>query len=185
MGPCPAAGYTGCCDKGGASMETDCYFPGPAAAGFQQACTMNGGTWTGGDAGASDGGATGAAAFVGTWTRSGTQTVTCPGSPAMTTNLGGNLVIAAGSSSDTIVGTPPNGCMTTYTVSGNVASAMAGDTCSLTTEAGIAETITTHSHTLTLSADGQSLTTAENATIDKTATMTMCTAVASGTFTKQ
>jgi hypothetical protein len=41
------------------------------------------------------------------------------------------------------------------------------------------------SHTLTLSADGGTLMSTGSSTLDKTATMTMCTLTASGTYTKQ
>ncbi|HTQ44729.1 MAG TPA: hypothetical protein VMI75_18335 [Polyangiaceae bacterium] len=45
--------------------------------------------------------------------------------------------------------TAPDGCVTNYSVSGNVATAAAGQVCNTTTEAGVAETITVISHTLT------------------------------------
>jgi hypothetical protein len=180
VGTCPPAGIVACCDKG---VEDDCYFAGSTLSLFQSECK---GTWTTADGGVAsdDGGASGAAAFVGTWARSGSQTVTCPG--GTTTNaITGNLVITAGTTAATITATQPDGCATTYSVSGNVASASAGQTCNTTTEGGVAELTTVVSHTLTLSADGSTLTSVGNETLDKTATMTMCTTMGMGTYTKE
>jgi hypothetical protein len=180
VGTCPPAGIVACCDKG---VEDDCYFAGTTLSIFQSECK---GTWVTADGGVAidDGGASGAAAFVGTWARSGSQTVTCPG--GVTTNaITGDLVITEGTTAGTIVGTQPDGCVTTYSVSGNVASAAAGQSCNTTTEAGVAETSTVVSHTLTLSADGSTLTSVGDETLDKTATMTMCTTVGMGTYTKE
>lgn len=179
VGTCPPAGIVACCDKG---VEEDCYFAGATLSSFQSECK---GSWITPDGGsADDGGASGAAAFVGTWARSGSQTVTCPG--GTTTNaITGNLVIAAGTMAGTIAATQPDGCATTYSVSGNVASAAAGQTCNTTTEAGVAEVTTVVSHTLTLSADGSTLTSVGNEILDKTATMTMCTTMGMGTYTKE
>jgi hypothetical protein len=75
--------------------------------------------------------------------------------------------------------------MTSYSITGNVATATAGQSCNITTEAGIAETITVTSRTLTLSADGRTLTSQGSDTIDKTATGVVCTGMSSGTFAKQ
>jgi hypothetical protein len=181
-GPCPMTGVIGCCiDPGG--VEEQCSYNATAAIN-EGLCKNKGGTWVGPDGGpVGEAGATGPSAFVGTWARSGSQTVMCPGGTT-TTMITGDLVIALGSASNTIAGTQPDGCVTTYTVSGNVASATAGEMCSVTTEGGVAETITTQSHTLTLSADGTTITSTSSDTIDKTATMTMCSATASGTLTK-
>jgi hypothetical protein len=97
----------------------------------------------------------------------------------------GNLVITLGSMPDSVTATQPDGCMTTFSVAGNVATASpTGQMCNVTTEAGVAETITVSSRTFTLSADGTSMMVMGTETIDKTATMTMCTATASGTYTK-
>jgi hypothetical protein len=84
-----------------------------------------------------------------------------------TTTLTGDLAIALDSTSGTITGTAPDGCVTNYSVSGNVASATPGQTCNTTTDAGVAEVITTSSRTLTLSADGSSLAVMGAETIDK------------------
>jgi hypothetical protein len=196
MGACPVAPYAGCCTKNGPNQEVDCFFAGPTVSLFQSECTKAGGEWVanegGGEGGTSadeggppqgDAGATGASAFVGTWARSGTQTTMCPGGTT-TTAVTGNLVITLGSGSGTIVAKQPDGCVTDYTVSGNVASAAAGQMCSTTTEAGVAETITVMSHTLTLSADGTTLDSTGSESLDKTATGTMCTIMSSGTYTK-
>jgi hypothetical protein len=185
VAPCPTAGSFGCCTDP-AAAEMQCAYNQDQASVLQGLCN-NGKIWSGPDGGSTggDGGATGAAAFVGTWARSGTQTITCPTGNPTTNNITGNLVIALGSASDTIVGTPPDGCQTNYSVSGNVATAAAGQSCNITTEAGIAETITVVTHTFTLSADGKTLDAEVTSTIDKTATNTTCTAVSSGTYTKQ
>jgi hypothetical protein len=194
-GTCPPGDYVGCCDKS-SIQEVTCYFPEPIANDFEQMCTSTGGTWVPGDSGApgdggvpGDGGeldgAAGPEAFVGTWLRSGTQTVTCPTGNPTTTNITGDLVIALGSASDSIVGTQPDGCMTNYSVTGNVATAMAGQSCNTTTEAGVAEVITVTTRTFTLAADGKSLASTGSDTIDKTATGTVCTQTGSGTYTKQ
>jgi hypothetical protein len=188
-GPCPAGGYAGCCDQP-KTQQTQCYFPSPITSSFQNDCTKGGGTWVAGDAGASDAGtgtdaATGPDAFVGTWLRGGTQTVTCPTGNPNTTTLAGDVIIALGSASGTIALTAPDGCVTSYAVTANVATAASGQTCNTTTEAGVAEAITTTSHTLTLAADGQTMVSDGTATIDKTEADTMCTLTSSGTFTKQ
>jgi hypothetical protein len=129
-------------------------------------------------------GANGASAFVGTWLRSGSQTVTCSGTVTVNA-LSGNLVITLGSTAGTIVGTQPDGCVTTYSVNGNVATAAPGQTCDVTFDGGLAEMVTVVSHTLSLSPDGNSLGSMASDKIDKTATMTMCTGTGSNTYTKQ
>jgi hypothetical protein len=181
---CSTSGVVGCCN----GIVTQCAYSAAEAMVVQPLCAKNGRTWSapdGGVANGAEGGVSGAGAFVGTWARSGTQTVTCPTGNPTTTMLKGALVIALGSASGSITATQPDGCVTNYTVTGNVATAAAGQSCNVTTEAGIAETITVTTHTLTLSADGTTLMSMGTETIDKTATMTMCTAMSSGTYTKQ
>ncbi len=124
----------------------------------------------------------GPGAFVGTWMRAGTETVTCP-SGTTTTNLTGDLMIQLAAASDTIAGLQPDGCLTIYTVAGDIATAESGQSCYPTTEAGV-EMISVISHTLTLSADGETLMSMGSENIDKTATMTECTSRSSGTYTK-
>lgn len=182
---CPMTGVVGYCDMGVGGTQY-VYSAGEAQV-IEGLCPMNNGTWVTVDGGAGDGGgevgdAGGAAAFIGAWLRSGSQTITCEGGSPSTATFAGTLTITAGSSSRTIVGTQPDGCVTDYTVSGNVATATPGQTCNVTTDAGM-ETDTVVSHTLTLSTDGLTLTSASITTIDETATMTMCTATASGTYT--
>jgi hypothetical protein len=188
MAPCPSTGFVACCDKPSA-QEMQCYFPSQNTVLYKNLCAGTNGTWVvadGGvsDAGPADAGAAGAAAFVGTWARSGTETLTCSTGTPTTATIKGNLAITLGTTSSTIVGTAPDGCMTIFTVSGNVATATAGQTCNTTTDAGVAETITVNSRTLTLSADGKSLDVAGNETVDKTAAGTTCTRMGSGTYTK-
>jgi hypothetical protein len=205
IGTCPTAGLLGCCLDAIGVAET-CAYNALEAQATQVTCN-NGKTWipadggggTGAadaeasdagasdaeasDAGASDAAASGPEAFVGTWSRSGTQTLTCPTGTTMVT-LKGNLVIALGSSSDTIVVTQPDGCMTTFTVSGNTATAMAGQSCTTTTDAGVTTDATVTTHTLTLSADGSTIMSQSTDAVDKTATSTMCTRMSSATLTK-
>jgi hypothetical protein len=176
---CSTVGVIGCCVHG---IETQCSYNALEAMVDEELCAKMDGGWS-----MSDGGsvASGAGAFVGTWVRSGTQTVTCPTGAPTTSMITGNLVIALGSTTGAVTGTQPDGCVTNYVVSGNVATAAPGQACNVTTEAGIAETDTVIAHTLTMSADGMTLTSMSSETIDKTATMTMCSAMSSGTYTKQ
>jgi hypothetical protein len=113
--------------------------------------------------------------------------VTCPGKTTDVSLLGVSVIVL-GSASGTLVETLPGGCVLDYTVSGNVASASPGQPCSTTTEAGIPAVVTTTTHTLTLSADGDTLTEAasdgvafslgDGGTED-------CTQQSSGSFTKE
>jgi len=185
---CPMTGVVGYCDMGVGG--TQYVYSASEAQIVQGLCAMmNNGTWVGVDGGGGVGGDSGgsgdsggAAAFIGAWLRSGSQTTTCEGgSPTMIT-FAGTLTITAGSSPDTIIGTQPDGCVTDYTVSDNVATATPGQICNVTTDAGM-EKDTVVSHTLTLSADGATLTSTSTTSIDETATMTMCTATATGTYT--
>jgi hypothetical protein len=131
--------------------------------------------------------AMGAPAFVGTWARSGNEALTC-GPHELDASLDGNLVIALGTAASSIVATQPGGCTTTYTVSGNVASAAAGQSCSVTTEAGIQSVATIITHTLTVSADGSTLAEASSASDVETFAdggVENCTLTTSGSFAKQ
>jgi hypothetical protein len=176
---CPTAGSFGCC-KDANGIEMQCAYDPMDQQVLQGLCT-NGKTWIPTEAGS---GGMGPMAFVGTWMRSGTQTVMCPGGTTMNM-IAGNLVITLGSTSDGIVGTTPNGCVTSYSVVGTTASAMAGQTCNVTTEGGIAETITVISHTLMLSPDGKTLASMSSETIDKTAMMVTCMGTSTGNYAKQ
>jgi len=176
-GACPTAGAVGCCVQG---IEEQCAYTSSEASILQLTCTGSGKTWTGSDAGTG----TSASAFFGTWARSGTQTTTCGTGKPTTSMLTGNLTIAAGSNPASILATAPDGCATSYTVVGMLATATPDEMCSVTTEGGIAETVTVVMHTLTLSADGMTITSTGSSDIDKTATMTMCTSTSTGTFTK-
>jgi hypothetical protein len=188
--PCPSTGYAGCCDKT-SPPEMECYYPSQNTALYQSLCGSMKGTWVGMDGGVSDAGptdaggpATGAAAFVGTWARSGTQMLTCPTGTPTTTTIKGDLLITLGTTAGTVVGNTADGCMTTFTVSGNVATATPGQTCNTTTDGGVAETITVNSRTLTLSADGSSVDVMGNESVDMTASGVTCTRTGSGTYTK-
>jgi hypothetical protein len=191
MTPCPTAGSLGCCvDADG--MQEQCAYSSMELFAVQGFCKSPQ-TWAGPEggvapeAGAGDvaaEAASGVTAFIGTWSRSGTESTVCPGGTTMS-SFTGNLLIGRGLATDTVIGTQPDGCMITYTVSGNVATATPGQSCNITTEGGVAETITVTTHTLTLSADGLTLMAQGSDTIDKTMTMTMCTRTSTGTLTKQ
>jgi hypothetical protein len=140
-----------------------------------------------GDASLGDGAATGAAAFVGTWARSGEFAITCPGKPESDEAITGDLLIALGGGSDSIVATQPDGCTLTYVVSGSVASAAAGQPCNSTIEGGTGSITTTVTHTLTLSSDGSSLAEASSDTVAFSlgdGGSLDCTATSTGTFTR-
>lgn len=196
VAPCPTNNLIACCVHPllvAGNNQEECYYApdytNPNSLDVvRNLCLSMNRMWTTADGGvtAADGGdaSVGPASFVGTWARSGTQTVTCPTGMPTTTAFGGNLVITMGATSDTIVGTQPDGCVTTYTVSGDTATAAPGQVCMVTLDGGAKETVTETSHTLTLSADGTTITSMSTSTIDKLASGTMCTATASGTFTK-
>jgi hypothetical protein len=178
-GVCSSEGVEAICEHG---VESDYYYT--EASLFQGDCATEHGTWIVPDGGSTGADAGGPAAFVGTWARSGTQTTTCGTSAPTMSTLSGDLVITLGMTAGTVAATQPDGCVTDYAVSGNVATAAAGQVCNETTEAGVAETVTVTSHTFVLSADGMSLMSTGSSTIDKTATGAMCTLSSSGTFTK-
>ncbi len=139
----------------------------------------------GGDAG--DAGASGPGAFVGTWSRSGTETLTCLTTHITEIPFSGDLVIALGTTAGTIVATQPDGCVENYTVSGNVATTTAGQSCQATTEAGVASVSTIVTHTLTVSADGSTLTEAGSDNVAITfpdGGTESCTAASTGSFPK-
>ena len=126
--------------------------------------------------------------FIGSWNRSGSQTITCNGTPT-TNSFAGVLTIAAGTTSNQIIGTQPDGCQTTYTISGSTASATAGQTCTIAVTGG-SWLVTVQSHTLVFSGSGgtgSTLAATSSTTIAETVngTTTNCTASATGTFTKQ
>jgi hypothetical protein len=129
-----------------------------------------------------------AADFIGNWNRSGNNTVTCAGTPN-TTSITGVLTIVAGSSSNQIQGTQPDGCQTNYTISGAVATAAAGQSCTVAVTGG-SWLVTIQSHTLTFSGDGttgSTLAEASSSTVVETVsgTTSNCTESSTGTFTKQ
>lgn len=70
------------------------------------------------------------APWVGSWNAAVAQTETCAGSSGSHTDgLNGQIAIAAGSASGTIVTQPANGCDLTWTVSGSSATLTANVTC--------------------------------------------------------
>jgi hypothetical protein len=99
-----------------------------------------------GDGGGGGGTTSDTAAFVGMWNYStGTGTLTCPNEPDQTLSAMGVLTITAGSTAGTITtSSTANGsnCVTVFTVSGNAATANAGQTCTLSGTDDEGETIT-------------------------------------------
>jgi hypothetical protein len=127
--------------------------------------------------------------FVGTWARTGTSTTSCPGAQTTSADITGTLTIALGATGDTFVGTESvHNCTTSYTVSGNVATAAAGQSCSYANPKGLPTTSTASSHTLTLGADGKTLTLSTSGSLviggPDGGASTTCTTTAQGTFTK-
>jgi hypothetical protein len=201
VAPCATANLIACCVQPllvADQYEKLCYYApdytNPNSLGVVMGlCPKMKGTWVLAGGGTVEGGtvagdagdaSVGPSSFVGTWARSASQTVTCPTGTPTTNTIAGNLVITLGTASDTIVGTTPDGCATTYTVSGDTATASAGESCTVTLDGGAQETITVTSHTLTLGAGGTTISSTSSSTIDKLATGTICTAMSSGTFTK-
>jgi hypothetical protein len=138
-----------------------------------------------GDSSAATDASSTASAFVGSWSRTGTDVVICP-LKTSTLAITGTSVIVLGATSGTLVETLPTGCVLNYTVSGNVASAAPGEPCSVTV-AGVASVVTTITHTLTLSPSGTTL--VEASTDDDAVTLAdggteACQDQSSGTFTK-
>jgi hypothetical protein len=127
-------------------------------------------------------------AFVGTWARAVTLSLTCSGTTTQV-QLGGNVTIAVNPGGTTIAATAPNGCVANYTIVGSVASEQPGETCTGSFgDAGATLAVTDSTHTLTLSADGKTLAESGNGTAVKTladGTTDQCTDTSTGTFTKQ
>jgi hypothetical protein len=140
--------------------------------------------------------ATGASAFIGTWNASGTNVVTCFDQATVTQDLTGTLAITAGPSSDTITASYPDGCQLTFTVAGNVATiAPRSMICQGAIDMGTIPTSEESiSHSLTLSADGHSLSEVGNETVTETlpptdasadaSVVTECSWVTNGLYTK-
>jgi hypothetical protein len=105
------------------------------------------------------------------------------GTPTKDT-LGGSIVIALGTSSGTITFHQPNGCTFDFAVSGNTATAVAGQMCTQApNDAGVSNAITEGNHTLTLSSDGTTITSVDNFTEVKSNNQTVCTATSNTTLT--
>jgi hypothetical protein len=190
---CPTAGLVGCCliNQGPSLNTNECMYTGTASV-DEAMCTSNGDTWsttpggeeTDGSASGGPDGSTGLGAWVGTWARTGTETVTCGSAAPTMDTLGGDVVIALGTSSGTITLKQSNGCTFVFTVSGDVASVVAGQTCTeAPNDAGVTNTITEGMHTLTLSADGTTITSVDSNTEQKSNSQTVCTVTATATLT--
>ncbi len=140
--------------------------------------------------------ATGASAFIGTWNAGGSNVVTCFDQATVTQDLTGTLDITAGPSSDTVTASYPDGCQLTFTVTGNVATiAPRSMICQGAIEMGTIPTSEQSvSHSLTLSADGRTLSESGNETVTETlpptdasddaSVITVCDWVTNGVYTK-
>jgi hypothetical protein len=138
----------------------------------------------------------GAQAFVGTWKAGGTNIVSCFDQATVTQDLTGSLAITNGPSSDTITASYPDGCQLTFTVSGNVAMiAPRSMICQGALEMGTIPTSEESiSHSLTLSADGNTLSESGNETVTESLPPTdasadadvviACNWVTNGVYTK-
>ncbi|HSZ81203.1 MAG TPA: hypothetical protein VLA14_02920 [Polyangia bacterium] len=96
--------------------------------------------------------------FFGDWIyRAGTTTRACPGERPTDAPPEGGVVIAAGPAAGGLTVTEPGACALSFTSSGNVATAVAGQTCAGSDGGGGLITFTEMTWTLTLSSDGQTL----------------------------
>jgi hypothetical protein len=110
-------------------------------------------------------GATSATAMIGTWTyASGTTTRTCPNEAPTPAAPEGTLVVAAGNAGEVVV-TEPGACSLRFSLKNNVATIVAGQTCSGPDGAGGTITFSNMQWSLALSADGKTLT--ESLTADE------------------
>jgi hypothetical protein len=102
--------------------------------------------------------ARGTPAFFGDWIyRSGTQTRACPGERPTDAPPQGDVVISAGQAAGALTVTEPGACALRFTRTGNVATAITGQTCAGSDGGGGLITFTKMTWTLTLSSDGQTL----------------------------
>jgi hypothetical protein len=107
---------------------------------------------------------------------SGTTTLSCPGAAPSVTQLTGNITLAQGTAGNTVVATGQ--CSETFTVSGEVATAM-NQNCVETNAQG-AVTLTVVADDLTLS----NTTLSENGNGSATEGAATCTYTSSGTLNK-
>jgi hypothetical protein len=90
--------------------------------------------------------------FVGTWSDTGSESITCSNGTTKAGAVGGNTVLVEGTDSD-LVETSSSGCNIKMTVSGNTATAIAGQSC-----LSSGTTVTVTSDVITLSGDKKSFT---------------------------
>jgi hypothetical protein len=115
-----------------------------------------------GSPGSHDGGAM--AGMLGTWLyASGKTTRVCPGEAGTDAPPEGAIVVNAGASDGELVVDEPGACSLHFTRAGDVATIAAGQSCSGADGAGGTITFTNMTWTLTLSADGMTLTEALSA----------------------
>jgi hypothetical protein len=99
-----------------------------------------------------------AARFFGDWTyRSGTTTRACPGERPTDAPPEGEIVISAGRAEGELTVTEPGACALRFTLSGHVATAVAGQACAGGDGGGGRIIFTKMIWTLTLSSDGRTL----------------------------
>jgi hypothetical protein len=98
------------------------------------------------------------ARFFGDWIyRAGTTTRACPGERPTDAPPEGDVVISAGHAAGELTVTEPGACALRFTLAGDVATAVAGQTCAGSDGGGGLITFTKMAWTLTLSNDGQTL----------------------------
>ncbi len=115
-----------------------------------------------GSPGSHDGGAM--AGMLGTWLyASGKTTRVCPGEAGTDSPPEGAIVVNAGASDGELVVDEPGACSLHFTRAGAVATIATGQSCSGADGAGGTITFTNMTWTLTLSADGETLTEALSA----------------------
>ena len=129
--------------------------------------------------------------FIGTWSPSGTYTLTC-GGDAQTTQLTDNITWATSSTSDLIQTSAGSSCVIHANVSGNTATASAGQSCTTSgtddTGAAYQMTINLQNYTFVVAADGHTAQESLSANVSYISggVTTPCTMVESAvSFTKQ
>jgi hypothetical protein len=195
LGNAPCPNLFGCCVQ---VAQTMCWLnevdsPGPILGPVSCA-----GTWVmpdggsspsgddsgpGGDDGGPGGGDSGGNPFIGTWTGDITIVAACGDASATTTSRSDTLDIAAGPSAGTLsVTTTSNGCVFVYSVSGDTATAQAGQVCDEKgKDGGVDETLSVNGRTLTYSdTGGPALSSTGSSTTVKGATT--CNDQESGTY---
>ncbi len=124
-----------------------------------------------------------AASFLGTYTSDVTEVETCAGSQH-TTSLVGTVVIAQGGNSGLIVTQPPNGCNLSWSVAGQTATIVTGQSCTVPGSVGGTWTPTFVAGTLVLATSVVTVADHGTATLLLNGATTACTFTQAGTFTR-